>query len=74
MSVVLLCLLTFLIFLGIDFLGLGTIVKPVFERHIGHLMLSDIRLLPAFAFYAFYVFVSACPACASSGSASAIGR
>ncbi len=57
MTLVILYLATFAIFLGLDFLGLGYIVKPVFDRHIGHLLLENIRLLPAFAFYAFYVVV-----------------
>ncbi len=57
MTLVLLYVSTFILFLGIDFLGLGTVVKPVFERQIGHLMLENFRLLPAFCFYAFYVAV-----------------
>lgn len=57
MTLIILYLTTFVIFLGIDFLGLGTVVKPVFDRHIGHLMLEDFRILPAFFFYAFFVAV-----------------
>ncbi len=57
MSVVILYVATFVVFLGLDFLGLGVVVKPVFTRNIGHLMLEDFRLLPAFAFYAFFVAV-----------------
>ncbi len=48
-------LIAFVLFLGIDYLGLSYIVKPVFERDIGHLLLDDLRILPAFAFYAFFV-------------------
>ncbi|WP_370401476.1 DUF2177 family protein [Sulfitobacter sp. JB4-11] len=57
MTLIILYVTSFVIFLGIDFLGLGYIVKPVFDRHIGHLLLEDIRIFPAFAFYAFYVVV-----------------
>jgi uncharacterized membrane protein len=57
MTLVLLYLITFAIFLTIDFLGLGVVVKPVFERHIGALLLEDFRVLPAFFFYAFFAFV-----------------
>ncbi len=57
MSLVILYIATFVVFLGLDFLGLGVVVKPVFDRNIGHLMLEDIRLLPALAFYAFFAFV-----------------
>ena len=57
MSVIVLYLATFAIFLGLDFLGLRYIVKPVFDQHIGDLLLEDIRMVPAFAFYAFYVVV-----------------
>jgi uncharacterized membrane protein len=57
MTLIILYLISFILFLGIDFLGLGYIVKPVFDRHIGHLLLDDIRIFPAFAFYAFYVVV-----------------
>lgn len=48
-------LIGFILFLGIDYLGLSYIVKPAFEQEVGHLLLDDLRLLPAFAFYAFFV-------------------
>ena len=57
MSVITLYLATFAIFLLVDFLGLGVVVKPVFDRQIGHLLLENFRLLPAFFFYAFFVGV-----------------
>ena len=57
MTLVILYLSTFVVFLGIDFFGLGYVVKPTFERDIGHLLLKDFRILPAFAFYAFFVAV-----------------
>lgn len=57
MSLVILYITTFILFLGLDYLGLTNIVKPVFDRHISDLLLEDFRILPAFAFYAFYVAV-----------------
>lgn len=54
---IVLYLATFAVFLAIDYVGLSYVVKPVFERNIGHLMQEDFRVLPAFAFYAFFVFV-----------------
>ena len=55
MTVVILYVLTLAIFLGLDFLGLSYIVKPVFEKDIGSLLLDRPRIGPAFVFYAFYV-------------------
>lgn len=55
MTYIILYLVTFLVFLGIDFLGLGIVVKPVFEKHIPELLRESPRLGPALAFYAFYV-------------------
>lgn len=57
MSVTILYLSTFTVFLAIDYFGLSYVVKPVFERHIGHMMITDFRVLPAFAFYAFFMAV-----------------
>lgn len=57
MTLAILYISSFIVFLGIDYIGLGYIVKPTFDKQIGHLMLDDIRLLPAFFFYAFYVAV-----------------
>lgn len=48
---------TFIVFLAVDFVGLSYMIKPIFQRAIGHLMLENFRVLPAFAFYAFLVFV-----------------
>ena len=55
MTVVILYVLTFTIFLGLDFLGLSYIVKPIFEKDIGSLLLDRPLIGPAFVFYAFYV-------------------
>lgn len=56
-SLIGLYLATFVVFLALDYLGLSFIVKPVFTREIGHLMLENFRVLPAFFFYAFLVGV-----------------
>lgn len=57
MSVIVLYLSTFAIFIVVDFFGLSYIVKPVFERDIGPWLLDSFRVLPAFLFYAFYIAV-----------------
>ncbi|WP_298291504.1 DUF2177 family protein [uncultured Litoreibacter sp.] len=64
MTYLFLYLVTFILFFGIDFLGLGVVVKPIFEKHVPDLLLDSPRIGPALAFYAFYVaglvwFVSA---------------
>ncbi|MEY4983752.1 MAG: hypothetical protein RIR62_2018 [Pseudomonadota bacterium] len=43
------------VFLILDAIMLTMFMKPLFSRHIGGLMLADIRILPAAAFYAAYV-------------------
>jgi uncharacterized membrane protein len=48
---------SFAAFIIIDYLGLSYILKPLFQRHIGELMLEEFRVLPAALFYAFLVFV-----------------
>ena len=57
MTVIILYFSSLAIFLLIDFLALGIVVKPIFDRQIGHLLLENFRLLPAFFFYAFFVGV-----------------
>lgn len=47
--------LTTLIFLVLDGLMLTLHMQPLFKRHIGHLLLEDIRMGPAMAFYLAYV-------------------
>lgn len=46
---------TLAVFLGLDMLGITLLVRPEFERHIGHLLASPPRLGPAAAFYLAYV-------------------
>jgi uncharacterized membrane protein len=46
---------TAVVFLVVDAVMLTLFMSPLFERHIGHLMLEDIRLGAAAAFYLAYV-------------------
>ncbi|MEM9968162.1 MAG: DUF2177 family protein [Pseudomonadota bacterium] len=57
MGLMILYLVTFSVFLIIDYFALSYVIKPMFARDIGHLMLDNFRVLPAFAFYAFFVTV-----------------
>jgi len=57
MTLIILYVLTFAVFLGLDVLGLTYLVKPVFSRHIDPLLLDRFRMIPALAFYAFYIAV-----------------
>ncbi len=57
MTLVILYIATFVVFLGLDFLGLNFLIKPVFARDIGPLLLDSFRMVPALVFYAFYVGV-----------------
>lgn len=42
-------------FLGLDMIGIRMIVRPVFDRHVGHLLADPLRLGPAAVFYLAYV-------------------
>lgn len=57
MTLIILYLSTFIIFLGLDYLGLSYLIKPTFEKDIGPLLLDQFRVVPAFVFYAFYIAV-----------------
>jgi uncharacterized membrane protein len=57
MTLIILYVTTFVIFLGIDYLGLSYLIKPTFEKDIGPLLLDELRVVPAFVFYAFYIAV-----------------
>ncbi|MEQ6247970.1 DUF2177 family protein [Sulfitobacter sp. HNIBRBA3233] len=57
MTLPILFLATFAVFLAVDFVALSYFIKPIFARDIGPLMLDSPRLLPAFLFYAFMVAV-----------------
>lgn len=43
------------IFLILDALMLTYVMRPLFERHLGDLMLAELRLLPAAIFYLGYI-------------------
>lgn len=55
MSLAILSIVTGLVFLGLDALMLSRVMKPLFEAHIGPLMLDSPRMLPAALFYLGYV-------------------
>ncbi len=55
MSILVLVVATGLIFLIADAIMLPTVIKPLFERHIGESLLGGIRPLPAVLFYLLYV-------------------
>ena len=55
MQIPLLYGVTAAIFLGLDMLGIRFIVRPVFDRHVGHLLAEPLRLGPAAGFYLAYV-------------------
>ncbi|MCZ4254941.1 DUF2177 family protein [Sulfitobacter sp. G21635-S1] len=57
MTLAVLYLATFVIFMGLDYIGLTKLIQPVFERDIGPLLLENFRIGPALMFYAFYVGV-----------------
>ena len=76
MKILILYLMTAAAFLILDIIGLRFLVKPVFDRHVGHLLADPFRLLPAAVFYLGYVagvlwFVSV-PALRSGDAASAL--
>lgn len=47
--------LTAAIFLVLDFVGIQFLIRPVFERNVGHLLAEPLRLGPAALFYLGYV-------------------
>jgi uncharacterized membrane protein len=55
MSLIVLILVTGLIFLVADAVMLPTVVKPLFERHLGDAILDSPRILPAVLFYVLYL-------------------
>lgn len=55
MQLIWLYLITAAIFFGLDLIGIRFIIRPVFERHIGDLFASPLRLGPAAVFYLFYI-------------------
>lgn len=64
MQIVTAYLITAAVFFGLDLIGLRFLIRPVFAREIGDLLLDGYRAVPALIFYLFYiaglmVFVSA---------------
>jgi uncharacterized membrane protein len=57
MTLVVLYLATATLFLVLDYVGLSYLIKPIFSKRIGHLMIEDFRVVPAALFYAFLVGV-----------------
>lgn len=55
MKILSLYLVTASVFLLLDLVGLKNFVKPVFERHVGHLFAEPFRLGAAALFYLGYV-------------------
>ena len=47
--------ITAIIFLGLDFIGIKFLIRPAFDRHVPHLLAEELRLGAAAAFYLFYV-------------------
>ncbi|KIN65136.1 Membrane protein-like protein [Sulfitobacter noctilucicola] len=57
MTLFILYIVTFALFLALDYVGLSYLIKPTFERDIGPLLLDQFRIGPALMFYAFYMAV-----------------
>jgi uncharacterized membrane protein len=55
MKIMILYASTAVIFLAIDAIGLRLLIRPVFERHIAHLLADPFRIVPAAVFYLGYV-------------------
>ncbi|MBO9464782.1 DUF2177 family protein [Tropicibacter sp. R15_0] len=55
MKLIVLYLVTAAVFLLLDIIGLRYLVKPVFERHVGHLFADPFRMGAAALFYLGYV-------------------
>ncbi len=55
MSILVLYLATLAVFLVLDIIMLRFVMTPLFERHIGPIMLDDPKLWVAGVFYLFYI-------------------
>jgi uncharacterized membrane protein len=55
MTAVIVYVVTAVIFLALDAVMLGLVMQPLFQTHIGHLLLDEIRMGAAAAFYLAYV-------------------
>jgi uncharacterized membrane protein len=55
MSIAILYISACVIFLILDALMLTFVMRPLFERHLGDQMLTELRLVPAALFYLGYI-------------------
>jgi uncharacterized membrane protein len=55
MTIAILYIATFAVFLILDAIMLTFVMKPLFARHIGPLMAEPLRMAPAALFYAGYI-------------------
>lgn len=55
MQMILLYVSTAVVFLGLDVIGLRFLIRPVFERHVGDMLVDGFRFVPALVFYLFYI-------------------
>lgn len=55
MQIAILYVSTAVIFLALDALMLSRVMRPLFERHVGGMLLPDLRMGAAAAFYLAYV-------------------
>jgi uncharacterized membrane protein len=55
LTVVVVYAVTVVVFLVLDALMLGLVMRPLFEKHIGHMLLDNIRVGAAAAFYLAYL-------------------
>ena len=54
-QVLILYAVTAVTFLGLDIIGITQLIRPVFDRHVGHLLADPLRFGPAAIFYLAYV-------------------
>jgi uncharacterized membrane protein len=54
-QIALLYSVTVVVFLCLDMIGIMYLVYPVFEKHVGDLLASPLRMVPSAVFYLFYV-------------------
>ena len=55
MQLVILYLATAIVFLALDAVALKSVLKPMFDKQLGSMLLDDIRMRPAIIFYLFYI-------------------
>lgn len=55
MATAILYAVTAVTFLALDAIGLKFLIKPIFDRNVGHLIAEPLRLGPAAGFYLAYV-------------------